>query len=122
MRKSGRKNVFCRAHCRLLTSVERQPQVRKQPKMSARSYKILQAAASCSLRSTPRHLTKMLRVAIFLLFISPSLISATISPAFREFVRNTYGAAVERRIARDEFPDGRGSFGGGIHAAGSRTV
>ncbi|KAI6234334.1 Lipase domain containing protein [Aphelenchoides fujianensis] len=50
-----------------------------------------------------------------------SLFSATISSTFRRFIREKYGAEVERRIARDDFPNGRGSFGGGAHKAGRKT-
>lgn len=48
-------------------------------------------------------------------------VNCSISPAFRRFIRQKYGAAVERRIARDDFAGGRGSFGGGNHKANEKT-
>lgn len=48
-------------------------------------------------------------------------VDATISNTFRQFIRNKFGSTVERRLARDDFANGRGSFGGGNHQAGTKT-
>ncbi|KAI6203877.1 hypothetical protein M3Y94_00607600 [Aphelenchoides besseyi] len=50
-----------------------------------------------------------------------SLSTSTISSSFRDFIRQKYGATVERRIARDDFANGRGSFGGGNHKSATKT-
>ncbi|KAI6184681.1 hypothetical protein M3Y97_00622100 [Aphelenchoides bicaudatus] len=46
---------------------------------------------------------------------------ATISQSFRNFIRSKYGASVEKQLARQDFENGRGSFGGGNHEAGTKT-
>lgn len=56
---------------------------------------------------------------VFVLFCALS--EATISQNFRSFVRSKYGASIEKELARDDFANGRGSFGGGNHKAGTKT-
>ncbi|KAI6184680.1 Triacylglycerol lipase [Aphelenchoides bicaudatus] len=63
-----------------------------------------------------------MKLVILLFVIGFTHVQCSISPAFRRFVRTTYGSSVERRIARDDFAGGRGSFGGGNHKAGTKTT
>jgi hypothetical protein len=58
-------------------------------------------------------------ITIFLTFFV--FCEATISNSFRQFIREKFDSSVEKRIARDDFAGGRGSFGGGNHKAFKKT-
>jgi hypothetical protein len=55
---------------------------------------------------------------VFLLLLP--LMDATISANFEKYIKQKYGAAVAKQIARTDFGSG-GSFGGGQHQAGKKT-
>uniref|UniRef100_A0A183BVZ5 Alpha/beta-hydrolase n=1 Tax=Globodera pallida TaxID=36090 RepID=A0A183BVZ5_GLOPA len=64
----------------------------------------------------------LLRLLPFLLVfvLSPTLIEATFSTVFRQFLRQRYGEAVDKELSREDVGGG-GSFGGGTHQAGQQT-